>query len=205
MSVNQNRIIVPNSRNRYKKKQIIFHPSSFFGKLKFMINKQSIRDQIEKKYFFDHLIMIMNFKLPAFENQQQAEAELELIWVKRISSSRHKSTSLLSEAYSIPIRHKRKQGRPAAKASALILQPNETQPEVGVDEYPSSSEETPAIHHLILHTYYFIVHFGKFHAFDLFILAFLTVQISLPQVSHNLLTLSSNLGRLEVSSRDVKS
>ncbi|RNA01304.1 hypothetical protein BpHYR1_024586, partial [Brachionus plicatilis] len=30
-------------------------------------------------------------------------------------------------------------------------------------------------------------------------------EISLPQVSHNLLTLSSNLGRLEVSSRDVKS
>ncbi|RNA01897.1 hypothetical protein BpHYR1_037232 [Brachionus plicatilis] len=47
-------------------------------------------------------------------------------------------------AYSIPIRHKRKQGRPAAAVSTLIRQPNETQPEADVDEYPSSSEETVA-------------------------------------------------------------
>ena len=44
----------------------------------------------------------------------------------------------------IPIRHKRKQGRPAGTAKALLRQPNEAQPEAGVDEYPSSAEETIA-------------------------------------------------------------
>ena len=56
-------------------------------------------------------------------------------------ASRLKLCSFSEVAYSIPIKHKRTQGRPKATTSALSTQPNEIQPEAGVDGYPSSSEE----------------------------------------------------------------
>ena len=93
-------------------------------------------------------IRMVKLNLECWENSEcNCENWLKFYKCNHIISlaARLKLCSFAQVAYSIPILHKRKRGQPAKTASALLRQPNEIQAEVGVEECPSSLQESVPI------------------------------------------------------------